>query len=55
MWRKLDFSQYMTEVFGLPRTLFRSEQAKNTYKTDGDHVNELRIFRAPYVTFIWVN
>ena len=37
----------MSEVFGLPRTLtlFRYEQAKNTYKTDVDHVNELRIFK----------
>ena len=32
-------------VFGLPKTLFRYEQAKNTYKTDVDHVNELRIFK----------
>ena len=35
--------------------LFRYEQAKNTYNTDVEDVNEPRIFITSYVLFIWVN
>ena len=55
---KLMFFLVKKEVFGRLSALFRYEQAKNTFQTDVDGVNELiNIFPSfrHIVTFIWVN